>query len=378
MKTVRHGSRARAAAIGLAATGALFIAGCGAANEAGAPPAAGGGSGGEGTPSVSGTIAGAGASSQQAAMEAWIAGFTNANPDATINYDPSGSGAGRDQFTQGAVAFAGSDAALDDEELAAAQTRCGGADNVIELPVYISPIAVIYNLPEVPELQLAPATIAGIFNRQITTWNDPAIAADNPAATLPATPITPVNRSDESGTTENFTEYLSAAAPQAWPYEPDGAWPVQGGEAAQGTSGVVGAVTGGAGTIGYADASQAGDLGVVKVGVGSEFVAPSPEAAAAVVAASERVTGRGANNYAIELARDTTESGTYPVVLVSYDIACTQYPDQATADLVKGFLGYVISEDGQTAANGAAGSAPITAEQRSTYEPAIEAITVAG
>jgi phosphate transport system substrate-binding protein len=377
VKTVRHGSRARAAAIGLAATGAIFIAGCGAANETAAPPAAGG-TGGEGAPSVSGTIAGAGASSQQAAMEAWIAGFTSANPDATINYDPSGSGAGREQFLGDAVAFAGSDAALKDEELATAQTRCGGADNVIELPVYVSPIAIIFKLDGVTELNLAPATIAQIFDRKITTWNDPAIAADNPGVTLPATAITPVNRSDESGTTQNFTDYLSKAAPEAWTYKPAGAWPVQGGEAAQGTSGVVGAVTGGNGTIGYADASQAGDLGVVKVKVGAEYVGPSAEAAAAVVAASERVSGRGEHNYAINLARDTTASGAYPVVLVSYDIACTQYPDQATADLVKGFLGYVISEDGQNAAAESAGSAPITAEQRSTYEPAVEAITVAG
>ena len=224
----------------------------------------------------------------------------------------------------------------------------------------------------------SPATVAGIFNRQITTWNDAAIQADNPGATLPASAITPVNRSDESGTTENFTEYLVATAGAAWPYEADGNWPVQGGEAAQGTSGVVGAVTGGQGTIGYADASQAGDLGVASVKVGNEFVAPTPDAAAAVVAASPRVEGRGAHNYTIELARDTTASGAYPIVLVSYDIACTTYQDAATADLVKGFLGYVISEEGQQAAADAAGSAPISDEQRSQYEPAIEAIKAAG
>jgi phosphate transport system substrate-binding protein len=377
VKTVRHASRARIAAMGLATSGALLLAGCGAANETAAPPASGGGNG-EGPAAVSGTISGAGASSQQAAMEAWIAGFNATNPDATINYDPSGSGAGRDQFTGGGVAFAGSDAALDEEELPLAQQRCGGPDGVIELPVYISPIAVIYKLDGVQNLNLAPATVAGIFNRQITTWNDPAIAADNPGVTLPATPITPVNRSDESGTTENFTEYLVAAAGPAWPYEADGAWPVQGGEAAQGTSGVVGAVSGGQGTIGYADASQAKGLGVANIKVGNEYVAPTAEAAAAVVAASPRVEGRGANNFAIELARDTTAAGTYPIVLVSYDIACASYPDQQTADLVKGFLGYVISEEGQQAAAQAAGSAPITDEQRSQYESAVESIRAAG
>jgi phosphate transport system substrate-binding protein len=371
VNTLRHGSRARLAAVGVAASGALLLAGCGAANET-APPAGGGGD--AAASGVSGTIAGAGASSQQAAMQAWIAGFTAVAPDATVNYDPSGSGAGRDQFIANAVAFAGSDAALDEEELPQAQERCGGPDNVIQMPTYISPIAVVYNLEGVDNLQLSAATMAKIFNRQITTWNDPAIAADNPGATLPATPITPVNRSDESGTTENFTEYLAAAAGDDWPHEPSGDWPVQGGEAAQGTSGVISAVQGGQGTIGYADASQAGELGTVAVGVGGEFVEPTPEAAAAVVENSPRVEGQGQYNFAVELRRDTAESGNYPIVLVSYEIACTQYPDEPQAGLVQAFLGYVISEEGQQAAAEAAGSAPITDAQRSQYQPAIDAI----
>jgi phosphate transport system substrate-binding protein len=372
VNTLRHGSRARLAVVGIAASGALLIAGCGAANEAPAPPAGGGNA--PAALDVSGTIAGAGASSQQAAMQAWSAGFSELAPDATVNYDPSGSGAGRDQFVANAVQFAGSDAALDEEELPQAQQRCGGPDNVIQIPAYISPIAVVYNLEGVDNLQLAPATIARIFNRQITTWNDPAIAADNPGVQLPATAITPVNRSDESGTTENFTEYLAAAAGADWPHEPSGDWPVQGGEAAQGTSGVVSAVQGGQGTIGYADASQAGQLGKVAVGVGSEFVEPTPEAAAAVVESSPRVEGQGQHNFAIELARDTTESGNYPIVLVSYEIACATYPDQQQAGLVQAFLNYVISEDGQQAAAKAAGSAPITESQRSQFQPAIDAI----
>ncbi len=196
----------------------------------------------------------------------------------------------------------------------------------------------IFNLPGVDSLNLSPATVAGIFDQKVTTWDAPEIAADNPDAQLPSTTITPVNRSDESGTTENFVEYLVATAPEAWPHEASGDWPVAGGEAAQGTSGVVAAVNGGEGTVGYADASQAGDLGVAKVKVGDEFVELSPEAAASVVEVSKRVEGRGEYDYAIDLARDTTESGTYPIVLVSYALACTTYEDQTTADLVKGFL----------------------------------------
>ena len=99
------------------------------------------------------------------------------------------------------VDFAGSDSALADDELTGAQDRCGGPDNLIEIPVYISPIAIIFNLPGVDNLQLSPETAAKIFNQKITNWNDPAIAADNPDAKLPDQRISPVNRSDESGTT---------------------------------------------------------------------------------------------------------------------------------------------------------------------------------
>ena len=321
---------------------------------------------------LSGSLVGAGASSQQAAMQGWTAGYSGVQPGVTVDYDPVGSGGGREQFAAGGIDFAGSDAPLDAEELVAARERCGG--EVFELPNYISPIAVVHNVPGVPDLALSPATLARVFAGQITTWDDPAVAADNPGVTLPALSVTPVNRSDESGTTENFTEYLVATAAADWPYEASGDWPVAGGEAAQGTSGVVSAVQGGQGTIGYADASQAGELGVANVKVGTEFVAPTPEAAAAVVEASPLAEGRGANSFAYDLARDTTASGAYPIVLVSYEIACTQYEDPAQAELVRAFLTYVASEEGQATAAEAAGSAPISASQRTTYQAAIDAI----
>ena len=210
-----------------------------------------------------------GATSQEAAQEAWIAEFENANSGATISYDPVGSGGGREQFIAGGVGFAGSDAAISEEEgeMKKAIKRCEPGE-LIEIPAYVSPIAVVYNLPEVEALQLSPETLAKIFNQEIDKWNDKAIAADNPGVELPDTRITPVNRSDESGTTENFTEYLSEVVPSVWTHEVSGDWPVKGGEAAQGTSGVVEAVGAGEGAIGYADASQAGELGIAKIEVG--------------------------------------------------------------------------------------------------------------
>jgi phosphate transport system substrate-binding protein len=369
VNTLRHGSRARLAAVGIAASGALLIAGCGASNEAAAPS---GGAGASAGPSVSGTIAGAGSSAQQAAQEAWIAQFTSTNPDANITYDPSGSGAGRTQFIGGGVAFAGSDVALTQDELTQAQARC--KSDVVEVPDYISPIAVVYNLQGVDNLQLSADTIAKIFDRKITNWNDPAIAADNPGVTLPDLAITPVNRSDKSGTTQNFVDYLKGAAPASWPYDVSDTWPVQGGEAAQGTSGVVGAVKAGNGAIGYADESQARDLGQAKVKVGDSYVGPTPEAAAAVLEASTRIEGQGNSVFAYKLARDTTATGTYPVVLVSYLLGCSTYPDAATADLVKAYLNYVISADGQNTAAQSAGAAPLSDALRSQVTPAIDAI----
>jgi phosphate transport system substrate-binding protein len=363
----------RAAVLSAALATTLSLAACGASNEEGGDTD----SGGSGSAELSGALVGAGASSQQSAMEAWQAGFEGEYPDVQFSYAPEGSGAGREQFINGSADFAGSDAALDEEELTAASERCAGGE-VFELPNYISPIAVAFNVEGVDELNLTPATIAGIFSGTITTWNDPAIAGENPDATLPATAITPVHRADDSGTTENFTDYLHQAAADAWTAEPDGVWPLQGGESAQGTSGVIEVVTNTAGAITYADASRAGDLGVAKVAVGSEFVAPSAEAAAAVVENSPAVEGRGEYDFAIEVNRLTEGSGEYPVVLVSYHIGCVQYDEQEKADNVKAFMEYVISEDGQATAAENAGNAEISDTLREQAQGAVDAITAAG
>ncbi|MGY1707892.1 phosphate ABC transporter substrate-binding protein PstS [Geodermatophilus sp. SYSU D00758] len=368
------GTKTRAATLSLALAGTLALAACGAANEESDAAEGGTAGGGEASEQLSGTLVGAGASSQQAAMQGWTAAYSSVQPDVTVNYDPVGSGGGREQFVAGGTDFAGSDAYLDEEELTAAEERCSGEGQVFELPNYIAPIAVVYNLEGVDSLNLPPEVVAGIFAQQITNWNDPAIAEANPDVQLPDLPITPVNRSDESGTTENFAEYLAAAAPDIWTYEVSGDWPVPGGEAGQGTSGVVQAVGAGNGTIGYADPSQAGDLGVAAIGVGEEFVQPTPEAAAAVVENSERVEGRGEYDYAIDIRRDTTESGNYPIVQVSYHVGCVTYDEQETADLVADFMSFVVSEEGQQAAAEAAGSAPISDALRDQAQTAIDAI----
>jgi phosphate transport system substrate-binding protein len=362
----------RATTMSVALAGILSLAACGASNEGGTTA-----SNTSSAEQLSGTLNGAGSSAQQAAMQGWTAGFSGLQSGVTVNYDPVGSGGGREQFLSGGVDFAGSDSPLADDELAKAKDRCGDA-GVFELPNYISAIAVVYNLPGVDKLNLKPETIASIFAGKITTWNDPAIAADNPDANLPSTTITPVHRSDDSGTTKNFTDYLSKAAGDVWTDKADGVWPLPGGEAGNGTAGVISSVKGGKGTIGYADESQAGDLGIAKVGVGEEFVAPSAEAAAKVVESSQVTSGRGDFDFAYDINRETTSADEYPIVLVSYHIGCVQYDDKDTAGLVKAFEEYVISEAGQQAAADAAGSAPISDTLRQQAATAVDAITAAG
>lgn len=328
------------------------------------------------TETLSGEIAGSGASSQEVAVQAWTAGFQTANSGVTIAYDPAGSGAGRESFQAGAVAFAGSDRAFKTEELEAGFAGCVEGSGIIELPTYISPIAVIFNIEGVDSLNLDADTLAKLFAGEITNWNDPAIAALNEGVELPDLAVNPVHRADDSGTTENFTDYLFQAAPDAWTSEPDGVWPFSSGEAAQGTSGVVSAVSGGNGTIGYADASRAAEEGLstAAIQVGEEFVSYSPEAAAAIVDASALEEGRGEGDLAIELDRTSTESGVYPIVLVSYMIACEEYQDASVAPIVKGYLEYIASAEGQDAAAAAAGNAPISDSLREKVNAAIELI----
>ena len=333
---------------------------------------------GDSSGGVSGTIAGAGSSAQQAAQEAWTAQFENDNSGATISYDPIGSGGGRDQFIAGGqTAFAGSDSPFDEDELPKATQRCsGGGGELVQIPVYISPIAIIYNLPGVENLQLDPDTTAKIFKGEITKWSDPAIAATNQGVELPDTDITPVHRSDESGTTANFTDYLHGAAGNVWTDDPDSTWPLKGGEAGAQTSGMVQAVKAGEGTIGYADESQAGDLGVAKVKVGNTYVAPSAEGATADFDQSQKdpALSQGNHVFAYTVQRTPTDPSSYPVLLVSYLMGCTKYSDASTTALVKAYFTYIVSDDGQKLAGEQAGSAPLGPSIKKEDDAAIQAI----
>lgn len=353
----------KAALFGAAAV--LALTSC-AANEMGIAPT---------DSTLYGLLVGAGSSALGTAQATWITAFQTANPDVTVEYDPSGSGAGRENFQEGASQFAGSDRAFKIDEITAGPFASCASNDIVQLPVYISPIAVIFNLDGIESLNMSADTIAQIFSGKITNWNDPAIAADNAGVTLPDLTITAVHRQDKSGTTGNFTEYLAAAAPNVWTAGAVEEWPTGlGGEGAPQTSGVVDAVSNGNGTIGYADASRADGLGTVAVKVGQAFVEYSPEAAAAIVDVSSVEPGRGAGDLTYQLNRSTEQAGVYPVVLVAYLIGCETYNDPAKAELVREYFSYIVSEEGQQDAAETAGSAPISSDLRNTVQSAIDLI----
>jgi phosphate transport system substrate-binding protein len=309
------------------------------------------------------TLNGGGATSQATAEQTWRANYQKAN-GGTINYEEVGSGTGVTNFTSKAYEFAGSDAYLTTDQLAAAKKTCGA--DVIEVPAYVSPIAVAFNLSGVKSLNLDAKTVADIFNGTITKWNDPAIAQQNPGVKLPSTAISTVHRSDESGTTFNFTDYLNKAGGGAWSDAANTVWPANltGGQGLEGTSGVIGGLDDTAGAIGYADNSAVsadGTLGVVSIKVGKSYNAPSASGAAKVLAASPAAPGRPATDMATDIDRTATAKGDYPLMLASYLLACPTYSDSKVADMVKGYLSYVVSAKGQQDAATAAGSAPLAA-----------------
>ncbi len=309
---------------------------------------------------LKGTIQGTGASSQKVAQTTWIAEFQTAHLNVTINYSPEGSGAGRESFMGGGADFAGSDRALKDEEnTVGGFGKCTKDSIALDLPVYISPIAIIYNVKGIDKLNLDAATTAGIFKGSITKWNDPKIAALNPGVKLP------------SGTTENFTDYLHGLAPDVWEAKAGGDWPYETGEGAKGTSGVVAAVKNGVNTIGYADDSQAGNLKKALVGENGDFAELDVESASAIVENSPQEEGRDQNDLALKLDR---RAEGYPIVLVSYAIVCQTYRDAKTAEVVKAYIGYLASDEGQQAAAKAAGIAPLSPGLSAKVKTALDSV----
>jgi len=348
----------------VAAVASLTLAGCAG------PSSSGGAAGSSESPSssdvaftidssLSGTITAGGSSAQSNAQAAWTSAYNAQAKGVTINYDKSqGSGGGVTNFLSGAYDFAGSDSPLNADQTSQSVALC--TEGGVNIPVYLDGVAMIFNIPGVTELKLSGETIAKIFALQITDWSDPAITADN-GTELPAGAITTVARSDGSGTTQNFTNYLAATQSSVWTYPAGKDWPVEGNVSKQkGGSGVVEAVKAGSGTIGYADHSAVGDLNSAAVIQDGTAVAYSPEAVtatfeAAAVDASNGIAGDLSKKF--DYSKLTAE--TYPIPLVSYAITCSTFKDAKQSELVKSYLGFVTSSLGQQVAAKNAGSAPL-------------------
>ena len=361
---------------GVALVGVLALSACGSDNN----PAAGAGDGAASIANCpAGTLNGEGSSAQKNAIERAISDFQAACPDATLNYNPTGSGAGIKQFIAGQVDFAGSDSALKDVAKAGSTSiEQGDADKTCgspawNLPMVTGPIAVAYNLKGVDKLILTPAVTATIFDGAITTWNDPAIAAINPGVTLPAQAIKVFFRSDESGTTENFTTYLHAAAAADWPADPAKKWSGKG-EGKEKSAGVANAVKSTDGGITYAEWSYAKDnkLGIAQIDNGAGPVELTAEAVGKAVAVAKQA-GEG-NNIKLELDYATKEAGAYPILLVTYEIVCSKAKTPAKTPLVKAFLKSFASADEQAKLQDI-GYAPLPAAVQTKVASAIEALS---
>jgi len=354
---------------GIALTATLALAACGSDNTS-----TGSGSTASAAPGSCGTgsLTAQGSTAQKNAIAEWTKKYSAQCSGASVNYQGTGSGAGVQAFIQGTADFAGSDSYLKDDEQKQADAKCAGGP-ALNIPMVVGPIAVVYNLDGVKGLQLDAPTLAKIFSGKITKWNDPAIAALNSGATLPSTAIQAVHRSDESGTTDNFTKYLSKTAKSDWTYDHAKAWKAPGGTGAAKSDGVAALVKSTAGTIAYVELSFAenSSLSMAKVKNGAgEFTELTGDSAGKTIEGA-KVVGTG-NDLKMDIDYATTTPGAYPIVLVTYEIACSK--GSAKAADIKAFLTYTSSSAGQSVLSDL-GYAPLPSSVQSKVATAVASIS---
>ncbi|WP_157545944.1 phosphate ABC transporter substrate-binding protein PstS [Mycobacterium sp. IS-1742] len=357
------------------AIAALTLTACGSDNNAGTAQT----TGASGTDSAGAECGGKnsvtaeGSTAQQNAIAVFNQVWGQKCAGKNLSYNPTGSGAGREQFVAGNVDFAGSDSVIKEEQAQQAAERCGG-NPAWNLPLVFGPIALAYNIEGVDGLVLNGDTLAKIFQGQIKTWNDPAIAGLNQGKTLPDTPITPIFRSDSSGTTDNFQKYLAAAAPQTWTKGDGSEFQGGAGEGAQKSAGVAQAVQATPGSIGYVEKGFADQAGIpyAQIDNGGGPVELTDETAGKAIDAAQ-FAGEG-NDLALDLDSlyGTKEAGAYPLVLATYEIVCSNGYDAETAAAVKSFL-TVAANDGQGGLS-AAGYVPLPDRFKERLLGSIEAI----
>ncbi|MEE3752526.1 phosphate ABC transporter substrate-binding protein PstS [Mycobacterium intracellulare] len=375
-RSVKLDRQARALAAVLLATalGAMALSACGSdENRRGAAaPSITGGAGSAGCGGKN-KLTAEGSTAQANAITVFNQVWGQYCPGKGLAYNPTGSGAGREQFIAGHVDFAGADSPLVAEQIGPAASRCGG-NPAWDLPLVFGPIALAYNLPGNPALVVSSDAVAKIFTGKITTWNDPILAGLNPGVALPDTRITPIYRSDSSGTTDNVQKYLTAAAPQSWAKGVGTEFQGGVGEGATKSSGVIQAVRTIPGAIGYVQkgfADQAG-MSYAKIATRGGIVPLTNDTAENAIKAAQFL-GEG-NDLLLDLNAmyGSQEPGVYPLVLVTYEIVCSKGYDADTAGAIKSFLS-VAAISGQAELS-SAGYIPLPDKVKERLVAAIDAL----
>jgi phosphate transport system substrate-binding protein len=286
------------------------------------------------------TLQGAGASFPAPVYSRWFREFSAKNPEIRVNYQSTGSGAGIKAFIANQVDFGASDAAMTDEEIAQAQ------HNVILLPMTAGHIVLAYNLEGVSELKLTRDVYAGIFLGEIKKWNDAKIAAANPGAKLPNVDITPVNRSDGSGTTFVFTQHLSAIS-EKWKKGPGTGKTVTfpsktavGGAKNDGVAALIQRTPGAIGYLEYVYAATSKQPIASLQNKAGKFVAPTLQAATAALGKVDMPADLRA------WVTDPEGDESYPIATYTWILAKKKYDDKVKAEALKKLLRWCLA-DGQ-------------------------------
>jgi phosphate transport system substrate-binding protein len=324
------------------AVSALLLSACGSDPGAGGGATSGGGAqaaGGKAACGGKATLTGEGSSAQNNAMAVFIQAYQSACEGQNVAYNPTGSGAGIKQFSAAQVDFGGSDSPLAAAETGPAAARCGG-NPAWNIPLVFGPVGLAYKVEGVNNLVLNGPVAAKIFSGGITAWNDPAIAALNPGTNLPASPITVIYRSDDSGTTDNVQNYLKIAGGGAWTKGTGKKFLGGVGEGRERSAGVAQAVSQGSGAITYVEASFAKDnnLDIARIDNGSGPVELNDGSAAKAIEGA-KISGEG-NDLKLDVSSifGANQPGVYPLVLATYEIVCSKgYPADVTTAL-KNFL----------------------------------------
>ncbi len=312
----------------------LSLAACGSSGSSSSSPSSSPSSSSSGA-SLSGTLNASGSTFQLTFQQSAIQAFKSVQPSVTVNYSGGGSGKGRTDLASGVVNFAGSDSPIP-----AAETANFKGKTVLYFPVVIGPITLSYNLSGVSNLKLSAPVIAQIFEGKIKTWNNSAIKADNPGVTLPSTAITVARRSDSSGTTANFSEFLVKGAGSAWTLGTNSTinWPAtsRGGNGNGGVAQIVKSTPGAIGYVDYADAKASGLTFASVKNQAGDYVAPS---VASATAAASQVTVMPNLTFSAIWAPGATS---YPITYQSWDLVYQAQSGMNNASMLKAYIGYLL------------------------------------